>query len=134
MPMLLLATNVKFASEDATKAFVTDFSKVLASQSHTYASEAWFSVYFSYNPYMTFAGTFDPAVLLTIASMFNTNPTNSKLWSKAFADYFQEKLGVPSDRGYMAFFDPGPEFIGTRGTSVAALIAASGGSDMYQTN
>ncbi|KAF9234039.1 Tautomerase/MIF superfamily [Melanogaster broomeanus] len=121
MPLLSLTTNVKFASEDATKAFVSDFSKFAATVIGK--DEAFFSVNFSYNPYLTFAGTFDPAIMLSVTSLFNTNAANAQLWSKAFADYFQEKLGVPSERGYIAFLDPGPEFIGARGTTVAALRA-----------
>ncbi|KAF9234038.1 Tautomerase/MIF superfamily [Melanogaster broomeanus] len=122
MPLLSLTTNVKLASEDATKAFVTDFSKFAATVIGK--DEAFFSVNFSYNPYLTFAGTFDPAIMLSVTNLFNTNAINSRLWSKAFAGYFEQKLGVPSDRGYIAFLDPGPEFIGTRGTTFEALRAS----------
>ncbi|KAF9228707.1 Tautomerase/MIF [Gyrodon lividus] len=123
MPLISLTTNVKFESEEATKAFVTDFSKFCAKTIGK--DEKLFSVNFTYNAYLTFAGTFEPAIMLSTTSLYNTNPSNSQLWAKAFADYFEEKLGVPSDRGYMAFLDPGPAFIGTRGSSVEALFAAA---------
>ncbi|OAX39171.1 hypothetical protein K503DRAFT_690177, partial [Rhizopogon vinicolor AM-OR11-026] len=72
----------------------------------------YFNVNFLYNPYLTFGGTFDPALMLNVMSLFNVNVENAVVWSKAFAEFFQEKLGAPSDRGYMAFHDPGAEFIG----------------------
>ncbi|KIJ63296.1 hypothetical protein HYDPIDRAFT_92622 [Hydnomerulius pinastri MD-312] len=123
MPLISLTTNVKFDSEEATKAFISDFSKFCAQTIGK--EEKVFSVNFEYNPYLTFAGTFDPAIMLSTMSLYNTNAESAKAWSEAFSGYFQEKLGVPSDRGYMAFLDPGPAFIGTRGTTVEVLRAAA---------
>jgi hypothetical protein len=34
-------------------------------------------------------------------SLFDVNAENAKVWSKAYAEFFQEKLGVPPDRGLM---------------------------------
>jgi len=61
-------------------------------------------------------------------SLDNTNPENSIVWTKAFSDFFQEKLGIPHERAIMcvsyqisevarfilfrAFMDLGPDFIG----------------------
>ncbi|OJA19378.1 hypothetical protein AZE42_13775, partial [Rhizopogon vesiculosus] len=47
------------------------------------------------------------------------------VWTKAFTEFFQEKLGVPSDREHFAFSDPGAEFIGTKGTTVAESLRAA---------
>jgi hypothetical protein len=33
-------------------------------------------------------------------------------YSKAFSAFFQEKLGTPSNRGYITFIDPGRAYIG----------------------
>ncbi|KAF8842527.1 Tautomerase/MIF [Paxillus ammoniavirescens] len=123
MPMILLTTNVKLASDEATKAFVTDLSKFSAKTIGK--DEKVFSVNFTHNPYLTFGGTFEPAFMLSITSLGNVNPTNSQLWSKAFTDFFKEKLGVASDRGYIAFLDPGEDFIGMRGSTVGAMRAAA---------
>ncbi|EGN96260.1 hypothetical protein SERLA73DRAFT_185910 [Serpula lacrymans var. lacrymans S7.3] len=121
MPLVTLTTNVKFDSEEATKAFISEFSKFCATTIDK--PEKAFTVNFIYNPYLTIAGTFDPAIMLNVLSLYNTNPTNVRKWSKAFADYFEEKLGVTSDRGYMAFQDPGPAFVGTRGSTIEVLLA-----------
>ncbi|KAH7914051.1 Tautomerase/MIF superfamily [Hygrophoropsis aurantiaca] len=123
MPLITLTTNVKLGSEDATKAFVLKFSKFCAQTLEK--PESAFSINVIYNPYLTFAGTFDPAIMLQIMSLYNTNAENSKVWSKALSEFFQEQLGVPSDRGYMAFLDPGPAFIGSRGSTIEALRAAA---------
>ncbi|KAH7928203.1 Tautomerase/MIF [Leucogyrophana mollusca] len=123
MPLITLTTNVNLASDEATKAFVSEFSKFCAKTIEK--DESAFSVNFIYNPYLTFAGTFDPAIMLNTLSLFNTNPENSKKWSKAFSEFFQEKLGVSPDRGYMAFLDAGPAFIGSKGSTVEALRAAA---------
>ncbi|KIK99727.1 hypothetical protein PAXRUDRAFT_822408 [Paxillus rubicundulus Ve08.2h10] len=123
MPLISLTTNVKFASDEATKAFVTDLSKFSAKTIGK--DEKLFSVDLSHNPYLAFAGTFEPAFMLSITVLDNVNPTNSQSWSKAFSDYFEEKLGTPSDRGYIAFLDPGEDFIGMMGSTVGALRAAA---------
>ncbi|KAJ8591851.1 Tautomerase/MIF [Rhizopogon salebrosus TDB-379] len=112
MPLITLTTNVKFDSEEATKAFVLEFSKYL-------------DVNFTYNPYLAFGGTFDPALMLTTMSLFNRSPENAQVWSKAFSEFFQEKLGVPSDRGLMVFLDPGAEFSALNGTTIAEMLRAT---------
>ncbi|KAH7914050.1 Tautomerase/MIF superfamily [Hygrophoropsis aurantiaca] len=122
MPLLTLITNVKL--EDAqVRPFVSEFSKKASEVIGK--PEAEFSVDFTYNPYLTFGGTFEPAIRLHVMSLWNTNAENSVKWSKAFSEFFTEKLGVPNNRGHMSFIDPGDAFIGFKGTSVAALVAAS---------
>lgn len=40
-------------------------------------------------------------------SLDNINREVNEKYSKAFFDFFQKKLGVPGNRGYIAFIDPG---------------------------
>ncbi|KAF8558513.1 Tautomerase/MIF [Imleria badia] len=122
MPLISLSTNAKFDSEDAKKTFVSEFSKFCAQT--VGKEEKHFNIDVHFNPYLTFGGTFEPAIMLKINSLDNVNPINSRAWAKAFSAFFEAKLGVPNDRGLMAFSDPGPAFIGWRGTTVEALREA----------
>jgi len=123
MPLVSLGTNAKFDSEDAKKSFVSDFSKFCAKTIGK--EEKYFNIDVNFNPYLVFGGTYEPAITLNIISLDNVNPTNSKVWAKEFFAFFEAKLGVPNDRGLMAFTDPGPAYIGSRGTTVEALREAS---------
>jgi len=78
----------------------------------------------TYNETLTFAGTFDPAISLRIDSLDNINRQANEKYSKAFFDFFQKKLGVPADRGYITFIDPGRENMGYNGSTVATIFAA----------
>ncbi|KAF8162838.1 Tautomerase/MIF superfamily [Crassisporium funariophilum] len=117
MPTLNLVTNVKIAD---AKAFALEFSKFGA---ETLAKpEAYITVFITYNETLTFAGTFDPAISLRIDSLDNINREVNEKYSKAFFDFFQEKLGVPSNRGYIAFIDPGRANMGHQGTTFATIF------------
>ncbi|KAI0806896.1 Tautomerase/MIF [Fomes fomentarius] len=107
MPALDLRTNVDVADK---KAFVLEFSKFSAETLGK--PEAYISVHLDDNKPLTFNGTFDPAFLLSIVSLDNLPPEKNEQYSKAFFAYFKEKLGVPDDRGYITFIDPGRANIG----------------------
>ncbi|KIJ63297.1 hypothetical protein HYDPIDRAFT_41142 [Hydnomerulius pinastri MD-312] len=116
MPLITLITNL-----DQPRLFISKFSKFC---SQTIGKpEAEFSVDFNYNPDLTFGGTFDPAIRLHVISLWNTTPENAQQWAEAFFRFFQDELGVPSNRGHMAFTDPGDQFIGYGGTTVSVLRA-----------
>jgi phenylpyruvate tautomerase len=40
-------------------------------------------------------------------SLDNINHQANEKYSKAFFDFFQQKLNVPAKRGYITFIDPG---------------------------
>jgi phenylpyruvate tautomerase len=122
MPLISLSTSAKLDSEDAKKTFVSDFSKFCAKTIGK--EERAFNIEVNFNPYVLFGGTYEPAIMLKIISLDNVNPTNSKVWAKEFSTFFETKLGVPNDRGLMAFTDPGPAYIGSKGTTVEALREA----------
>jgi phenylpyruvate tautomerase len=119
MPTLNLITNVKIAD---TKAFALEFSKfgaeILAKP------EGYISVIITYNETFTFAGTFDPAISLRIDSLDNINREANEKYSKAFFDFFQEKLSVPANRGYITYIDPGRENMGYNGTTFATIFGS----------
>ncbi|KAG2020877.1 hypothetical protein CC2G_006169 [Coprinopsis cinerea AmutBmut pab1-1] len=117
MPSLDLTTNVKIEDE---KAFALEFSKFGASILGK--PEKYISVNVKYNPALTFAGSFDPAFLLTIVSLDNIKPDLNEKYSAELFAFFKEKLGVPGDRGYVVFNDPGRAYIGHQGTTFAAIF------------
>lgn len=117
MPSLELVTNVKLADP---KAFALDFSKVGAETLGK--PEGYITVNITYNETLTFAGTFDPAYVLSIISLDNLNPEANERYSKVLSEYFAKKLGAPSDRGYIVFIDPGRANIGYKGTTFATIF------------
>ncbi|KAH6872103.1 Tautomerase/MIF superfamily [Coprinopsis sp. MPI-PUGE-AT-0042] len=118
MPSLDLTTNVEIGDE---KAFALAFSKLGAEVLSK--PEKYISVNIKYNPTLTFAGSFDPAFLLTIVSLDNINPEANAKYSEALFAFFKEKLGVPGDRGYISFNDPGRAYLGHEGTTFAQIFA-----------
>ena len=84
----------------------------------------------TYNETFSFGGSFDPAISLRIVSssnvtevtthifmaiqdsLDNINREANERYSKAFFDYFQKRLGVTANRGYITFIDPGRENMG----------------------
>jgi phenylpyruvate tautomerase len=92
--------------------------------------EAYMNVIITYNETFSFGGTFDPAISLRIVSssngteatthifmgiqdsLDNINREANERYSKAFFDYFQQRLGVTANRGYITFIDPGRENMG----------------------
>ncbi|TFK72217.1 Tautomerase/MIF [Pluteus cervinus] len=116
MPVLDLVTNVKI---DDLKSFVTEFSKVGA---ETLAKpEGYICTNVKYNEVLSWNGTFDPAFVLSITSLDNINPAANVQYSKALFEFLNKKLGVPGDRGYIAFLDPGRENLGYQGTTFGEL-------------
>ncbi|KDQ59605.1 hypothetical protein JAAARDRAFT_33186 [Jaapia argillacea MUCL 33604] len=117
MPSLALTTNVQVPD---TRAFVLEFSKLAAETLKK--PEQYISINYSYDPNLTFAGTFDPALLLVITSLDNINPEVNDVYSKAFFSYFEKTLGVPGNRGYITFYDPGRSFLGHQGTTFGTIF------------
>ncbi|KAF8520191.1 Tautomerase/MIF [Hysterangium stoloniferum] len=117
MPALVLTTNVKV---DNVRDFVLDFSKVGAEVLGK--PEKYISVKYEFNETLTFGGTLDPALLLVITSLDNIAPDVNEKYSAAFFKYFKEKLGVPSDRGYITFYDPGRAYLGYQDTTFATIF------------
>ncbi|KAI0355020.1 Tautomerase/MIF [Trametes cingulata] len=117
MPALDLKTNVAVAD---VKAFSLEFSKFAAETLRK--PEAYISVNYTYSEHLTFNGTFEPAILLHITSLDNINPKVNEEYSKAFFAFFKEKLGVPDNRGYITFYDPGRVNLGYKSTTFGVLF------------
>ncbi|KAH9890600.1 Tautomerase/MIF [Cubamyces lactineus] len=116
MPALDLKTNVRVADP---KAFSLEFSKYAAETLKK--PEAYISVNYNYSELLTFNGSFEPAIILTIHSLDNINPQANEEYSKKFFAFFKEKLGVSDDRGYITFIDPGRANIAYKSTTFEAL-------------
>ena len=54
---------------------------------------------------LSFAGTFDPAFTANIYSIGKINPEMNTKTSAGLAEFLEKELGLPSDRGYISFFD-----------------------------
>jgi len=117
MPALNLTTNVKVDDE---RAFVLEFSKLSAELLKK--PEQYISINLKHNPTLTFGGSFDPAFLLDVVSLDNINPDLNAEYSEALFAFFKEKLGVPGNRGYIVFNDPGRAYIGHEGTTFATIF------------
>ncbi|TBU26055.1 Tautomerase/MIF [Dichomitus squalens] len=117
MPALEIRTNISVADP---KAFVKDFSEFSAT---TLGKPlAYIAVHLVHDQNLAWAGTFDPAVLLNVTSLDNLQPENTEKFSKAFFGYFKEKLGIPDNRGYILFVDPGRANIGHTSTTFATIF------------
>jgi len=117
MPTLNLITNVKITE---LKDFALEFSKIGAKI--LAKPEAYISVIITYNESLTFGGTFDPAFNLRIDSLDNINQQANERYSKEFFEFFQQQLGVPANRGYITFIDPGRENMGHDGTTFGTIF------------
>ncbi|KAH9063772.1 Tautomerase/MIF superfamily [Lactarius deliciosus] len=74
--------------------------------------EKYISITYRYNEFLTFGGTFDPAFQLTVISLDNITPESTETYSNALFTFLKDTLGVPGDRGYILFNDPGRANIG----------------------
>ncbi|KAF6764685.1 Tautomerase/MIF superfamily [Ephemerocybe angulata] len=117
MPSLELTTNVAIPDE---RAFVLEFSKFAAKVLSK--PEQYISISVKHNPNLTFAGTFEPALLLAIVSLDNIDPEKNVNYSKELFGFFKEKLGVPDNRGYINFNDPGRSYLGYQSTTFTEIF------------
>ncbi|RDX55203.1 Tautomerase/MIF [Lentinus brumalis] len=113
MPSLDLRTNV---TVEDPKALCLQFSKLAAEVLGK--PETYISVHLDQGKPLTFAGSFEPAFLLTIMGLGFTEERNPQIADVVFK-FLKEKLNVPGDRGYIHFVDPGPHWIGYNNTTVA---------------
>ncbi|KAI0340509.1 Tautomerase/MIF [Trametopsis cervina] len=120
MPSLVLTTNVKI---DDVKPFIQKLSK--------YASEVlgkpeeYMCCTYNYNEHMLWHGTFDPALELTIISLGNISPQSNIEYTKKLFEFFEAEIGVPKNRGYIFFSDPGRENVGSLRTSFGILASVN---------
>ncbi|KAJ7288802.1 Tautomerase/MIF superfamily [Mycena rebaudengoi] len=120
MPYLELMINVQIPNETE---FALEFSKVGAEVLNR--PEGYISVSVTYNKALTFAGTLEPAFALSIIGLDDLTPEVNAKSSATLSQFFLEKLGTPSDRGYIVFKDPGWGHIGFKGTTLAVLFGKS---------
>ncbi|KAF5358141.1 hypothetical protein D9756_001955 [Leucocoprinus leucothites] len=117
MPSLALTTNVRIHDPRAFTLKFSEFgAKVLGKP------ESYITVQYNYNDNMTFAGTHDPAFVLTIISLGNLKPEQNEVYSKTISEWLKQELGLSNDRGYIVFHDPGNSCIGYQGTTFGTIF------------
>ncbi|KAI0792798.1 Tautomerase/MIF [Abortiporus biennis] len=117
MPSLELKTNVKL---DDPKAFVVEFSKFSAEVLGK--PIAYICVSYTYNEYLAWEGTFEPAFLLNIVSLDNISPKLNEEYSEKLFAFVKEKLNIDHNRGYINFSDPGRDHLGHRSTTFGSIF------------
>lgn len=66
---------------------------------------------------LCFAGTFDPAFTANIYSIGKISPEMNTNTSAGLSEFLSKELGLPSDRGYIAFFDMKGSNMGYKGAT-----------------
>jgi phenylpyruvate tautomerase len=64
---------------------------------------------------LTFGGTFDPAFIANIYSIGKISPEQNANTSAGLSEFLSKELGLPSDRGYISFFDMKGSNMGYKG-------------------
>ncbi|KAL1733024.1 Tautomerase/MIF superfamily [Schizophyllum commune] len=116
MPFLDLTVNVPIAD---IKALTLELSK--AASQILAKPETAIGVRIRVDEALAFGGTFEPAFWLSIVNLGITRETN-EAHIKALSEFLTQKLGLPNDRGLIAFIDPGRENLGFKGTTIATLL------------
>ncbi|KAK7449764.1 hypothetical protein VKT23_013239 [Stygiomarasmius scandens] len=117
MPAIELKTNVKIPN---LQEYMKEFSKLSAEILE--APEEYVCVLVLHDQPMTFKGTPEPAFLLSIISLRSDPDINVK-YSAAFCDHLKKTLDIDGDRGFISFANPGPAYLGHKGTTLEALWA-----------
>ncbi|KZT59719.1 Tautomerase/MIF [Calocera cornea HHB12733] len=113
MPHVILTTNVPVPDE---KALVLQLGEV--SSSILGKPVQAFMIQYKYDPTMAFAGSFDPAWMLQIYALGIFGEEANEKFTKGYWE-FAASLGLPADRGYITFFDPGWDHWAARGATLA---------------
>jgi phenylpyruvate tautomerase len=64
---------------------------------------------------LSFAGTFEPAFFANVYSIGKIDPEMNVNTSAGLSEFLSQELGLPSDRGYISFFDMKPSNMGYKG-------------------
>ncbi|KAE9386789.1 Tautomerase/MIF [Gymnopus androsaceus JB14] len=120
MPILEITTNVKVNDEKA-------FTSALAKEGiNVLGMDKYWTVMYKYNEGLIFAGTHEPAFYMTILTVLGLPTSNNSDYSKKFFAFLETELGVPHDRGYIVFNDPGPDRLGFQSTTFDVLLKQMG--------
>ncbi|KAL0572871.1 hypothetical protein V5O48_009083, partial [Marasmius crinis-equi] len=107
MPLIRVDTNVKVDNEEK---FILGFSKLAAETLNT--PEGLFGVILNQNLKFCFAGTFDPAFMVSLDAITVGNPGVNRKVVEEFTKYLEKELGTPKDRGYIFLNNPGANNVG----------------------
>ncbi|KAJ7090375.1 Tautomerase/MIF superfamily [Mycena belliarum] len=118
MPYLELLVNVPVHDETE---LALEFSKVAARALSK--PESYITVSITFNKTLTFGGTLEPAFALRVVSLDNLSPSLNEGYSKILSEFITSKFGIPNDRGYINFDDPGRGYLGFKGTTFDTIFA-----------
>ncbi|KAL1742766.1 Tautomerase/MIF superfamily [Schizophyllum fasciatum] len=105
MPILDLTTNVKPADQ---RAFIVELTKKAADVLDRPVEYVQVNV--NFNEHLCFGGTFDPSVQLNLTAVDRLGVTQNQTIGGKLKPFFEEKLGVPANRCYIIYYDPGMIF------------------------
>ncbi|KZO95122.1 Tautomerase/MIF [Calocera viscosa TUFC12733] len=113
MPHVILSTNVVLPDEKAAVLQLGEASsRILGKPLQA------FLIQYKHDPTLAFAGTFDPAWMLQVYALGIINEEANEAFTKGYWE-FAQSLGLPADRGYITFFDPGWENWAAKGQTLA---------------
>ncbi|KAK7035809.1 Tautomerase/MIF superfamily [Favolaschia claudopus] len=112
MPILELVVNIEVPDHPEISLELTRLGAKLLNR-----PETGFATYISTNKTLTFAGTSEPAYLLTAIVIERLDTQANIRYSSAFAEFLESKLGLANDRGYIIFQDVRSDHVGLQGTT-----------------
>ncbi|KAF9023828.1 Tautomerase/MIF [Hymenopellis radicata] len=120
MPILEITTNVKVPDEKAFTAALAQLGNAVLGM------DKYWTVMYKYNEGLIFGGTHEPAFCMTILTVLGLPTSNNAGYSKGFFAFIEKELGIPHDRGYIIFNDPGPDRLGHKSTTFDVLFKEMG--------
>ncbi|KAF8274267.1 Tautomerase/MIF [Lactarius quietus] len=121
MPTFTLETNVKVSDPQDFVLNLSKFGAMLLKK-----PEKYILISYRYNEFLSFNGSFNPAFQLGVVSLDNITPQSTEVYSKDLFEYLNKTLGVPGDRGYIVFNDPGRAYIGHEGKTFVQIFGNPG--------
>ncbi|KAG7441477.1 Tautomerase/MIF [Guyanagaster necrorhizus] len=118
MPIIELTTNVKVSD---AKAFTTALSQKSA---EILGMTKYITVTYKHDESMIFGGTYDPAFTMNVLTVLGIPTEKNASFSQCFFEFFEKELGIPNDRGYIVFNDPGSDRLGYKGTTFNIILAS----------
>lgn len=102
MPHVILSTNVQLPDEKVVVKKLSEASAQIIGK-----PERAFLIQYQYQPSLALAGTFDPAWMVQVYALGVISEEANHKFSAGYANFVSTELGLPADRGYITFFDPG---------------------------
>ncbi|KAF8903218.1 Tautomerase/MIF superfamily [Mucidula mucida] len=119
MPILEIATNVKVPDKRPPP-------RVGSARNHCPRHGQVLERHVQIQQGLIFGGTHEPAFYMTILTVLGLPTSNNAGYSKEFFAFIEKELGIPHDRGYIIFNNPGPDRLGHKSTTFDVLLKQMG--------